>query len=467
MIFRTLAFSILLLTLTACNGGSSSPQTSPISPPVQSLQSKLQGTWEQSGYGEIVVIEGTQATSYQFTRATCVLGEVSSLQDISNVELADNENTFVISEANSGFVQRFERIDALPDPCITPTGESPTELFEHVWHTFRERYAFFTERNVDWLAQYDAMRDQINDEMTDNELFIALATLILPIDDAHVSLVADEDIAFSPAQAKGVFRQLLDEFDNQDQFSDLDQYFDHALSQWTDNLIDTYLDEEVMAAGGPDNDMLLWGTIGTNIGYLRIDRMLVSEQSVDEQLIELAEVLDEVFTDLADTTAMIVDIRINQGGTDAIGLAIANRFADRERMAVRKFARSANGDTVAQEVLLQPIDGSAYLQPTVLITSGTTTSAAEVFALAMREIPHVTHIGEPTNGSISDALDKTLPNGWQFSLANEVYSGSDGIAFEAVGIRPDAETAVFDKNLRQIGQDSGLNTALHLLDGNR
>ncbi len=465
MIFRTLFFAALLM-LTACDGGSNTAQTDANSQANPSWQSKLQGVWEQTGYGELVVVEQAQATQYQFTSSTCVRLETSALDDISNITFAENDNAFEIREAELGFAEYFRRIDELPDVCLRPVGESPVDIFEHVWRTFNERYAFFSERNVNWMHQYDAVRDQISEHMPDNDLFIALATLLLAIDDAHVSLTAGEEAHFSPAQPKGVLKQLIDEFDNQHQFSDLDQYFDHALSQWTEILVDNYLDEPFFAAGGQGNDMLLWGTIGTDIGYLRVDRMVVSEQTDDVQIDELNEILDEVFLHMLNTTGMIVDVRINQGGTDAIALQIANRFADSQRMAVRKFARSASGDNPAQEILFQPT-AAAYLQPIVLITSGTTTSAAEVFTVSMRELPHVTHMGEPTNGSLSDALEKTLPNGWQFSLANEVYSGSDGVAHEATGIRPDIEIPVFHHALRQAGQDSALNAALEFLHGNR
>lgn len=467
MLYRTLFTSLLIVLLAACNSGSHSPQSPPNTAIPRSLESKLQGTWEQTGYGEAVVVANNEVSLYQFTTETCVLQDVVSLDDVGLLALADDETSFLIRDSEFGFTERFDRIDNLPASCVEPIGASPTEIFAHVWHTFNEYYAFFAERNVDWLAQYDAVRDQVSDEMSDEALFISLATLIAPLDDAHVSLNAGEEAEFAPAHLKGVFGQLLDEFNNQTLIPDFDQYLSQELNRWTSIVIDTYLDDRVFTAGGPDDDMLLWGTIETDIGYLRIDRMLVSELSIDEQLAELSPILDDVFADLAGTSAMIVDLRINQGGTDPVALAIANRFADINRLGVRKFSRTSRGEGALQAIDLTPRAVNSYLQPTVVLTSATTTSAAEVFALAMREIPHVTHIGESTNGSISDALDKTLPNGWQFSLANEVYSGSDGIAYEATGIQPHIEAIVFDATARESQQDSGLNAALQWLSTNQ
>lgn len=467
MLYRILSIALLIVLLAACKSGSHSPQSPSNTATPRSLESRLQGAWEQTAYGEAVVVENNEVSLYQFNTETCVLHDVVPLGDVGPLELADDDASFLIRDSEFGFTERFDRINEVPESCTAPIGSSPTEIVEHVWHTFNEYYAFFAERNVDWLSQYDAVRDQISDEMSEEALFVLLATLLTPVDDAHVSLRAGEEVEFAPAQLKGVFGQLLGEFHSQTPSLDFDQYLIQELNLWTSIVIDAYLDDQIVAAGGPDDDMLLWGTIETNIGYLRIDRMQVSDDSVDAQLAELAPILDAVFADLIDTNAMIVDVRINQGGTDPVALAIANRFADNQRLGVRKFARSSSGDGPMQALDLTPSNGGGYLQPTVLLTSGTTTSAAEVFALAMREIPHVTHIGESTNGSISDALDKTLPNGWQFSLANEVYSGSDGIAYEATGIQPHIEAIVFDATARESQQDSGLNAALQWLSTNQ
>ena len=43
-------------------------------------------------------------------------------------------------------------------------------------------------------------------------------------------------------------------------------------------------------------------------------------------------------------------------------------------------------------------------------------------------------IGSHTNGAISDALQKTLPNGWHYSLSNEVYTDNNDICYENIGV---------------------------------
>ena len=159
----------------------------------------------------------------------------------------------------------------------------------------------------------------------------------------------------------------------------------------------------------------------------------------------------------------IVDVRLTPGGADPIALAIASRFADVERMVMRKQTRTIEGDGLLQSLSLAPSSRVKFARPVVVLTSGFSASATEVFTLAMRSMPHVSLVGEPTIGALSDILEKPLPNGWQFELANEVYYDSDGVVFEAVGIPPDVEVPAFAKPEREAGQDSALNAALTLL----
>ena len=79
----------------------------------------------------------------------------------------------------------------------------------------------------------------------------------------------------------------------------------------------------------------------------------------------------------------------------------------------------------------------------MFLTSSATASAAEIFTLSTMGFPHVTRVEEPTRGILSDILGKRLPNGWTVGLSNEVYTSSDGMVYEGVGIPPDIETPVF------------------------
>ncbi len=455
------AMALALCTaLAACGDGSNSRPSRVTPAPAVTLEEKLQGNWEQRGYGRLIRITDLDIATFDFTAETCMLINVDSVDDFSGVVLSDNETTFTLRETELAFATQYTRLAAFPTVCETPLANTPTNIYRHVWHSFDELYAFFELRGVDWLAQFDATRDLVNDEMTGAELLEVLVSLLSPFDDEHV-LLETGDQTFNPANPKGFMLQLITEYEAQSEIEALDKYILSEIGRWDAIIREGYLSGSVTSAG---DDTFIWGVIGDEVGYLRIDAMIFNlDDAIDEQVDKAENILDEVFTDLAHTRSMIVDVRLNGGGADPFAMAVARRFMDTERLVISKFTHTSGEDGPLQDLHLNPTNRPAYLKPVALITSGFTTSAAESFTLAMRAIPQVTHLGETTNGALSDVLSKPLPNGWQVELSNEVYLDHQGRRFEAIGIPPELEAPVFRLLERTMGQDSGLNAALLLL----
>ena len=171
-------------------------------------------------------------------------------------------------------------------------------------------------------------------------------------------------------------------------------------------------------------------------------------------------------TDLHDTQAMILDIRINGGGYDGVGLEIARYFTSTSFDAFTKKAVTTNGSfTPEASIVIDPIPDESlqYLsKPVILITSGTTASAAEIFTMTMAELPQVTLLGDNTSGELSDMLVKILPNLWTFTLSNEVYLTPGGDLYEMVGIPPEIrpKTLFMPLQEREEGRDSWMELAL-------
>ena len=69
-----------------------------------------------------------------------------------------------------------------------------------------------------------------------------------------------------------------------------------------------------------------------------------------------------------------------------------------------------------------------------MLTSQQSASATDMLALSSMELKNLKRIGSHTNGAISDALQKTLPNGWNYSLSNEVYTDNNDVCYENIGV---------------------------------
>jgi C-terminal processing protease CtpA/Prc len=131
-----------------------------------------------------------------------------------------------------------------------------------------------------------------------------------------------------------------------------------------------------------------------------------------------------------------VDARFNGGGNDAVALRIMGSFTSERRLAFTKKAVEGAGFTDTQSVYFAPTVSTPFTGPVYYLQSGNTVSAAEIFTLAMMALPNATRIGTRTYGVLSDMLGKRLPNGWSFSLSNEIYLAVDGKLYEGLGIPP-------------------------------
>jgi carboxyl-terminal processing protease len=98
------------------------------------------------------------------------------------------------------------------------------------------------------------------------------------------------------------------------------------------------------------------------------------------------------------------------------------------------FDAAENAET---PVYIIPSERPSFLGPVYLMTTDSTVSAGEIMTMSLRAQPNVTHVGQPTNGALSDILSKSLPNGWALNLSNEIYHDHEGELWEGRGILPD------------------------------
>jgi hypothetical protein len=65
---------------------------------------------------------------------------------------------------------------------------SAPSVFNEFVQLFRDHYAFFELRKVDWEAQVKKYQPKVTSATTDAELFQVLCDMIDPLDDGHTSL---------------------------------------------------------------------------------------------------------------------------------------------------------------------------------------------------------------------------------------------------------------------------------------
>ncbi len=460
------AMLAVTLSLTACHD--SDPKAK---------YEDIYGTWEQVGYGDVLVINKDGADYYQHTRQTCI--KDSSLDNtelgefINDLDVPTDQQSFSVRlQASNLFKAQLTRLDQLPVSCQADrliTTATPTRQFEHLWHTFNDYYAFFDQRGVDWQQQYTTYRPMIDDAMDQKALFSVLADMLAPLDDDHVSLSTGDD-GFSPAQPPNFVIALYQAFQQQSEISDFNE-FEEAQLDNMQQVQGTYL-SQVKQAGGPDDEVALWGRIKGDkgdIGYLQLSRMAGIDSQVDlsdidtidpeKDLIAIENIMQQVTSDLQDVSALVIDIRFNGGGLDSVGMAIANYFTRQHQLALSKYTENWQGRSQHVKAYLNPAK-QHLLVPIALLSSDMTVSAAETFLMTMRSIPQVSVVGEPSSGALSDVLTKNMLKGLEADLSNEVYLDHAGRNYEVSGVPVDVATTAFDLDGFAKGKDTALDAAL-------
>jgi C-terminal processing protease CtpA/Prc len=215
---------------------------------------------------------------------------------------------------------------------------------------------------------------------------------------------------------------------------------------------------------------IAYGVLPHRIGYLRISGFGVytQDRNFTHSSAALDEALDAIFQESQKWRGLIIDVRVNRGGSDVNGLAVASRLATSEYLGFIKRARndpdSAKAMTPPQESRV-PVSGRPrFGGNVVLLTSRYTISAGETFTMAlMGRTPRIIRVGENTQGIFSDILWRDLPNGFSFSLPNEVYLSKSGITFEGPGISPDFAIAAFPQDAGKADNDLALEKAIDIL----
>lgn len=414
---------------------------------------KLEGVWQSEGYGYVLDIRKGMATTFDVTTETCLkktffFDEGSADVDGWDVDINADGTRMVYHAKGSVTTFHFVKIPALPSVCqehlVVPTKDAKAN-FDLLWQTFQDHYAFFDRRNVDWAA----IKAKYRPQATEANLETVFQQMLAHFEEDHVSLVShgDDFVNRYDAGVSRTFRRFYPEFPNPENQKAFKTYLLGLLPAYVENIVGGYLGGQVSSAL---DDQLLWGRLDAKTGYVFIRSM--SGYTMED----LQAALDKMMDELASCDRIVLDLRFNVGGSDAVSLEIAGRFVSERKVAWQLAARNGAQLTAWQQVMMKPTGKVQFTKPIVVLTSIMTSSAAETFTLAIRERGNVKLAGETTNGIFSTTLTKELPNGWTLSLSNEVIRDAKGTVYEAIGIAPDVPVNFPSKEDRENGIDPAL-----------
>ena len=142
---------------------------------------------------------------------------------------------------------------------------------------------------------------------------------------------------------------------------------------------------------------------------------------------------------LNNTSSLVLDIRGNTGGLISNVNYIASRFTSEQKdyAEVRTKNGPGRNDFTSPVTHTTTPAGTQYTRPIVLLTNKQTISAGEWFTLVLRSQSHVAHAGGTTCGAFSVSLERSLINGWLYSISAQKVTDMAGICYEGTGITPE------------------------------
>ncbi len=295
-------------------------------------------------------------------------------------------------------------------------------LFEELWTTFSNRYPFFDLRNVDWKKQYDIFRPKVTGNTSEDDLFDVFCQMLDPLNDGHVELKA----RITGNKKKRYFNpEIKPRFWQEFTKKEIKRLFKITGKTLVAN-----------GFGKPEKTAawMLRFCKSHAYGYVRILEL----EGVRKR--DLANALDQILNDLNGLDGVIIDIRNNPGGDDSTVIKIVNRFCGQERTAFHRKTKLGPGEDDYSSLKtwkMKPQGDTQFTGPIVLLTCDSVFSGGEIFALAMKQLPNVTIIGDHTNGIFSYQLEKKLSNGWRYCLSYQKYFSPDMVCYEGKGVPPD------------------------------
>jgi carboxyl-terminal processing protease len=310
----------------------------------------------------------------------------------------------------------------------TQTLSRPEQDFETFWATFRDHYAFFEMKGVDWDSVYRQYRPLVNRRTKTKDLIALLGRMVDPLQDGHITISKGEEIIYKyrrPSYFKTEFKDLEKEF-------------------W--GVVQTHLQEdgfaELRGVGPVERETpLYYATRSKTLGYVRITRCFSELESLFADELEKPDILtmvshlDSILNAWDDVQGMVIDVRGNGGGHG--GEVLAERFSPARRLTHYKAIREKGGPESFGPPIpfyVESFCGFRFYGPLTILMNDRTASSAEDFVLSLYAWPHITTVGSNSAGMLSDMYGADLSGGYAFSLSNQRYYDTDMRVLEGVGV---------------------------------
>lgn len=387
-------------------------------------------------------------------------------------------------------------------PTAAPTGDDYPGMLEHAWNIVNDNYVRGNFNGVDWASMLEIYRPRAEAIVEHEEFWDMMEEFIAELGDNHSRFVRPDRFASEfelpsdqagspwtgmtiwparedeqlfiwhvcesgPAESAGLQRgDVILAVDGVEAVK-TEEGFDSAIRRaalFGDGGSNTVT---LTVQRGPDREpedvtLRLGGASGCDgwriellsevprIGYLRVPDF---DGDADVNILTAIELLEE---DQA-LDGLIVDVRHNPGGNSDRSIAVFTEGIFGMVGALRDDA------TRGIYRIRGPVKWNETT-PVVVLTDGSSHSAAEYFATGMQQSGRATIVGMNTAGNTEGITGFTLGDGSLIRLAVMTLELPDGTTLEGVGVTPDVIVPLGQWGLRA-EPDLQVQAALNLLQG--
>ena len=304
--------------------------------------------------------------------------------------------------------------------------------FDSLWIHFDELYPYFQYKSIDWNAAYNRVIPGVETASTYSELTALCVDMLRPLRDFHIYFQTPDNeyiATYQPDYHRNYNLILLKEY-----------LQDKGLQVFQD----------------------VWGyCFLDSIPYVVIYQWDIDRFDIGQ--------FDTVFERFKSSPAMIIDVRMNNGGNSSLADAVAERFTDKVR--IYQYCQRRNGPgysdfTELTGEYISPRGPWLYHRPVALLCGRDCMSSTEHFINAMAELPHIALIGDTTAGAKGNPVRFQFQDGTDYWVPRFIYYRTDMTVIEWNGIPPDLLVKTSDGDFMS-GHDPVLDYALQWTKDNK
>jgi hypothetical protein len=308
-----------------------------------------------------------------------------------------------------------------------PVTESYVASFDRMWTTVDRDYSYLEYKDIDWVAARRAYRPRAELARGTAELVDVVRDALGTLRDVHVWILTPGggvEPTYRPSH------------------------------RW--NWGPAMLARQRQGTGWVRESESVGGRVIDGVPYVALTTFATGRFSVAD--------FDRLRDRYRGAGALVLDVRMNAGGSDALAYEVAGRFTTEARVGGHyRFRNGWRYDAFTPLTARRVVPGGSwqFTRPVVLLTGRGSYSATEGFVSAMRTMPNVVVVGDTTGGGSGNPSVYPLREGYGFALSRWIEYTDDGQPIEGRGIVPDRVVPFTDAAVAA-GEDETLRAALGL-----